>query len=62
MRGCADGESLLQDADTMFGLMQDFFELPAEEKKKFDFTESGGYFGYKGMGAEVIDGKGTKDI
>lgn len=61
MRGCAEGEKLLEDAEVMFGLLQDFFDLPTEEKKKYDFASEGKYFGYKGMGAEVVDNKGTKD-
>ncbi|KAI9878799.1 MAG: hypothetical protein M1830_010483 [Pleopsidium flavum] len=61
MQCCADGEALLQDADIMFGLMENFFSLPVEEKEKFDFAGANSYFGYKGMGAEVIDKEGTKD-
>jgi isopenicillin N synthase-like dioxygenase len=61
MRGCPEGETLLQQANAMFDLAQDFFALPEEEKKKYDFAAQGKYFGYKGLGKEVIDGKGTKD-
>jgi isopenicillin N synthase-like dioxygenase len=61
MRGCSDGEHLLQEADEMFALMQQFFALPVEEKAKYDFAAQQSYFGYKGIGKEVIDGKGTRD-
>lgn len=61
MTECEDGESLLDESSTMFDLMENFYELPVKEKLKYDFAAEGSYFGYKGLGAEVIDGKGTKD-
>ncbi|TKA59820.1 hypothetical protein B0A49_12721 [Cryomyces minteri] len=61
MRGCTNGETLLQDADAMFGLMGDFFALPGAEKEKYDFSAREVYYGYKGVGAEVIDKNGTRD-
>jgi isopenicillin N synthase-like dioxygenase len=61
MTGCEEGEALLNGSSTMFDLMEELYELPLEEKLKYDFAAAGSYFGYKGMGAEVIDGKGTKD-
>jgi len=56
-----DGERLLQDARELFAVGQGFFELPVEEKVKYDFKAEGSYFGYKGYGDGVIDAKGTKD-
>ncbi|KAL1627923.1 hypothetical protein SLS54_002190 [Diplodia seriata] len=56
-----DGEQLLEDADTLFEVQKGFFELPVEEKEKYDFSEQGSYFGYKGYGAGIIDKDGTKD-
>jgi isopenicillin N synthase-like dioxygenase len=61
MRNCAEGERLLREADSMFTLMKQFFALPLEEKMKYDFAAQQSYFGYKGIGKEVVDGKGTKD-
>jgi isopenicillin N synthase-like dioxygenase len=61
LRECADGEALLGGSDEIFDLNERFYSLPIEEKNKYDFAAQGLYFGYKGMGAEVIDGKGTKD-
>lgn len=61
LRGCQEGEALLGQSDKMFDLMEEFYSLPLEEKLKYDFAAAGSYFGYKGMGAEVIDGKGTRD-
>jgi isopenicillin N synthase-like dioxygenase len=61
LKGCTDGETLLRRSDEMFELMQRFYALPLEGKLKYDFAASGSYFGYKGVGAEVIDGAGTRD-
>lgn len=61
MRNCAEGEQLLREADSLFDLMKQFFALPLEEKMKYDFAAQQSYFGYKGIGKEVVDGKGTRD-
>ncbi|KAF2097990.1 Clavaminate synthase-like protein [Rhizodiscina lignyota] len=61
LRGCPEGESLLASADILFNVAKDVFELPVEKKLTYDFAAQGKYFGYKGMGAEVIDGAGTRD-
>lgn len=61
MQGCSEGESLLKGSNDMFDLNESFYSLPLQERAKYDFAAEGMYFGYKGMGAEVIDGKGTKD-
>jgi len=56
-----DGESLLRDADQLFKVGEELFDLPVEEKQKYDFAEQGSYFGYKGYGSGIVDKKGTKD-
>jgi isopenicillin N synthase-like dioxygenase len=61
VRGTPEGEHLLQQADDMFNLMDEFFSLPIEEKAKYDFAAKKSYFGYKGIGKEVVDGNGTRD-
>jgi isopenicillin N synthase-like dioxygenase len=61
LQGTTEGEKLLKQADALFDLMNDFFSLPVEEKTKFDFAAKKIYFGYKGIGKEVVDGKGTRD-
>lgn len=61
LRHSAAGEQLLQQADGMFDLMRDFFDLPLDEKQKYDFAAQKMYYGYKGLGKEVVDGKGTLD-
>jgi len=61
LSGCEAGETLLHGSDDMFNLIEHFYALPLDEKRRYDFAAEGSYFGYKGMGAEVIDGKGTRD-
>jgi hypothetical protein len=56
-----DGEQLLQDAEDLFKVGKTLFDLPVEEKIKYDLKDQGSYFGYKGYGQGVIDAKGTKD-
>ncbi|KAI4737843.1 Clavaminate synthase-like protein [Aureobasidium sp. EXF-12298] len=56
-----DGERLLQDADDLFRVGKKVFDLPVEEKVKYDLKDQGSYFGYKGYGQGVIDAQGTKD-
>lgn len=59
-----DGEQLLKDAEALFKVGEQFFELPIPEKVKYDYSSSGGppsYYGYKGYGEGVIDKLGTKD-
>jgi isopenicillin N synthase-like dioxygenase len=61
MRGTPVGEALIKEADTMFDLMTAFFDLPFEEKQRYDLANRGLYFGYKGIGQEFLDAAGTKD-
>lgn len=56
-----DGEQLLQDAEDLFRVGKSIFDLPVEEKVRYDLKDQGSYFGYKGYGEGVIDAKGTKD-
>ncbi|KAK1917831.1 hypothetical protein P3342_000548 [Pyrenophora teres f. teres] len=56
-----DGDALLQDVDTLFSVMKDFYNLDVQEKTKYDFKAQGTYFGYKGYGEGIVDAKGTKD-
>jgi len=55
------GDSLLLDADRLFRVGEELFELPLEEKKKYDLMHKGSYFGYKGYGANVVDRSGNLD-
>ncbi len=61
MRGCPEGERLLREADSMFAFMKQLLALPDAEKMKYDFAAQQSYFGYKGIGKEVVDGNGTRD-
>ena len=57
-----DGEALLADAEKLFKVQEEFFQLPVEEKVRYDFmVEQGSYFGYKGYGAGVVDKEGNRD-
>ncbi|KAK5999593.1 hypothetical protein QM012_005250 [Aureobasidium pullulans] len=56
-----DGEQLLHDAEDLFRVGKSVFDLPVEEKVKYDLKDQGSYFGYKGYGQGVIDAEGTKD-
>ncbi|KAF2469328.1 Clavaminate synthase-like protein [Lindgomyces ingoldianus] len=59
--GDVNGEALLQDADQLFEVMKEFFDLDINEKVKYDFADQESYFGYKGYGAGIVDSKGTRD-
>jgi hypothetical protein len=41
-----DGDHLLEDANSLFSVAEEFFDLPVEEKIKYDFSEQRSYFGY----------------
>jgi isopenicillin N synthase-like dioxygenase len=56
-----DGEALLKDADHLFEVMTDFYDLDVQEKVKYDFKDQGSYFGYKGYGEGFVDKQGTRD-
>lgn len=55
------GSSLLSSSASLFDLMPRFFDLPVEEKQKYDFKDRGSYLGYKGLGGGYVDAKGGKD-
>lgn len=59
--GQINGPGLMKDTEKLFKLGEEVFELPTEEKQKYDLKDKGSYFGYKGLGQGVIDAKGTKD-
>jgi hypothetical protein len=56
-----NGPALLKDVDALFSLGENVFDLPTPEKQKYDFIEEGSYFGYKGLGAGIVDAQGTRD-
>lgn len=56
-----DGEGLLKAADELFRLADGVFDLPVEEKQKYDLIDEGSYFGYKGLGKGTTDKEGSRD-
>lgn len=52
---------LLNDADALFRVGEELFELSLEEKTKYDFSAQSSYFGYKGKGVSVVDKEGNLD-
>lgn len=61
LRGSHNGNNILEDADRLFAIEQELFDLSLEEKQKYDFSKEGSYFGYKAQGASVVDKKGYLD-
>lgn len=49
------------DYDFMFDLANETFQLPLEEKMKYEMGNTGSYFGYKMSGSQYVDKKGTPD-
>lgn len=56
-----DAKQLLHDVNELFEVGQTFFDLPVDEKQKYDLRAKGSYFGYKGFGAGIVDKQGNKD-
>ncbi|KAK4561396.1 hypothetical protein LTR86_004713 [Recurvomyces mirabilis] len=56
-----NGAALLNHANQLFPMGEKVFRLSTAEKQTYDFKDQGSYFGYKGLGAGVVDAKGTKD-
>ncbi|KAK6415767.1 hypothetical protein LTR95_017547 [Oleoguttula sp. CCFEE 5521] len=56
-----DGPALVSSAEKLFKTGEELFKLSTEEKLRYDFKDQGSYFGYKGIGAGVVDAQGTKD-
>ena len=46
LRGTTVGESLLDDADRLFDVGEQLFELDLEEKQRYDFSGQQSYYGY----------------
>lgn len=56
-----DGKTLLDKAETLFGIQKQFFDLSTEEKQKYDFSGIGSVLGWKGPGLALVDNKGNVD-
>lgn len=55
------GSSLLEDADKLFQVGENLFDLDLAEKQKYDFSQQKSYFGYKAQGAAIVDRSGNLD-
>ncbi|PVH70561.1 Clavaminate synthase-like protein [Cadophora sp. DSE1049] len=58
---CPAGKPILTEADELFKVSTELFELPLEEKKKYDFIHKNSYYGYKGLGLNAVDSHGNLD-
>lgn len=45
LRGVPEGASILEDADKLFALGEQVFDLDLEEKMRYDFKAQNSYFG-----------------
>ncbi len=61
LRGDAEGEKLLGEADELFDLGPKLYDLGRDELSKYDYKNVGSYAGYKGYGSAVVDEKGNLD-
>jgi len=61
LRGDAEGEKLLAEADQFFELGPKLYDLGRDELQKYDYKAQGSYMGYKGFGSAVVDEKGNLD-
>ncbi|OAA69220.1 oxidoreductase [Akanthomyces lecanii RCEF 1005] len=55
------GDTIQEQSQQMFNIAEGLFDLPLEEKKKFDFSAHKTYFGYKHLGGSVADRTGRLD-
>ena len=49
------------DFNFMFDVANETFQLPLDEKMKYEMGNTGRYFGYKMSGSNYVDDKGTPD-
>ncbi|GLA07250.1 hypothetical protein AnigIFM60653_008205 [Aspergillus niger] len=61
LRDSNEGTNLLNNADKLFPIGERLFDLPLDEKKKYDLASQKSYYGYKAQGAMVADRQGNLD-
>ncbi len=61
IRDAGETTNILEDANKLFEIGADLFELPLQEKQKYDFSAQKSYFGYKAQGVGVVDRQGNLD-
>lgn len=55
------GDEILSQSCRLFDVGAELFDLPLEEKLKYNFASQNSYFGYKHLGAAVADKHGRLD-
>lgn len=55
------GDEILNQSSRLFDVGVELFDLPLEEKLKYNFADQNSYFGYKHLGAAVADKQGRLD-
>ncbi|KKZ63660.1 hypothetical protein EMCG_02028 [[Emmonsia] crescens] len=55
------GNDILAEADQLFGIGEQLFELDLDEKRRYDFSKKNSFFGYKETGAAAVDTEGNPD-
>jgi non-haem dioxygenase in morphine synthesis N-terminal len=55
------GEQILSEADSLFHVGEELFEIGRGELDKYDYSDQGSYFGYKGFGKAFADEEGRLD-
>ncbi|KAK2751179.1 hypothetical protein FQN57_000256 [Myotisia sp. PD_48] len=51
------GERILSEAERLFDVGSDLFALPEEDKREYEMSKFGGYYGYKGYRNRTLDMK-----
>ncbi|KAL9138083.1 MAG: hypothetical protein Q9175_000693 [Cornicularia normoerica] len=59
LRGTLQGQCIVNDADKLFDVGKQLYDLFLEEKQRYDFSAHKSYSGYKGYGTSVFDKNGT---
>ncbi|KAK2616968.1 hypothetical protein QQS21_000057 [Conoideocrella luteorostrata] len=55
------GDAILEQSGKLFDVGNELFDLPLQEKKKYNFEKFNSYLGYKHMGANIADKDGNLD-
>lgn len=55
------GDEILSQSSQLFDVGAELFDLPLDEKLKYNFSSQNSYFGYKHLGAAVADKQGRLD-
>ncbi|KAL2810767.1 hypothetical protein BJX63DRAFT_422859 [Aspergillus granulosus] len=61
LRDADQVSDMLADVEELFQIGLRVFDLPLEEKLKYDLSSQSSYFGYKAQGAAIVDRQGNLD-